>query len=474
MPRSPASDPTPATGATPRGRRLPPPLPRPCLPRARLVAAAREGLAAGLLRIVAGAGYGKTTLLAQAVSGLDAPTAWVTRDPRRGRPSLVDALAATLAHALPGLTVLPRRVRPERRAVALCEEIAARAEDGVVVVIDDAHLLLGSRGETELAALARELPARASLAVASRWTLLGPLGGARPDAVTLAEAELALAPEEARELVVALGSDASPEAAAELAGEAEGWMAGLAPSARPGGDPLDYLLREVVDPLPEAAARFLEDTSHLDRFSAEMAARVTGSEDAAALLALLEERRAFLTPAEGGPGWRRTTACCGRRCIAVWRPGRRPAAPTARRAAQAWEAVGEPEPAARHHLAAGDLSAAVATLAAVGGGEAGRRPPVEGWPRPCPPARRTCRDRCSRRRPSSSTAPTTSARSRRWSRPRGSCSRAATAGGPPLCSCACCAPPLSPEASTTARSRSRASLCPAWTTRTPASWRRPM
>ena len=54
-------------------------------------------------------------------------------------------------------------MRPERRAVALCEEIAARAEDGVVVVIDDAHLLLGSRGETELAALARELPARASL-----------------------------------------------------------------------------------------------------------------------------------------------------------------------------------------------------------------------------------------------------------------------------------------------------------------------
>ena len=386
MPRSPASDPTPAPGAIPRGRRLPPPLPRPCLPRARLVAAAREGLAAGLLRIVAGAGYGKTTLLAQAVSGLDAPTAWVTCDPRPGRSSLVDALAAALGDALPGLTVLPRRVRPERRAVALCEEIAARAEDGVVVVIDDAHLLLGSRGETELAALARELPARASLAVASRWTLLGPLGGARPDAVTLAEAELALAPEEARELVAALGADASPEAAAEQAGEAEGWMAGLVLSARPGGDPLDYLLREVVDPLPEAAARFLEDTSHLDRFSAEMAARVTGCEDAAALMALLEERRAFLAPAEGGPGWRRhhrMLRAALHRHVASRPPAR--SADLHRRAAQAWEAVGEPEPAARHHLAAGDLSAAVATLAAVGGGEAGRRPPVEDWLRAVPP-----------------------------------------------------------------------------------------
>ena len=386
MPRSPASDPTPAPGAIPRGRRLPPPLPRPCLPRARLVAAAREGLAAGLLRIVAGAGYGKTTLLAQAVSGLDAPTAWVTCDPRPGRSSLVDALAAALGDRLPGLTVLPRRVRPERRAVALCEEIAARAEDGVVVVIDDAHLLLGSRGETELAALARELPARASLAVASRWTLPGPLGGARPDAVTLAEAELALAPEEARELVVALGSDASPEAAAEQAGEAEGWMAGLVLSARPGGDPLDYLLREVVDPLPEAAARFLEDTSHLDRFSAEMAARVTGCEDAAALMALLEERRAFLAPAEGGPGWRRhhrMLRAALHRHVASRPPAR--SADLHRRAAQAWEAVGEPEPAARHHLAAGDLSAAVATLAAVGGGEAGRRPPVEDWLRAVPP-----------------------------------------------------------------------------------------
>jgi DNA-binding SARP family transcriptional activator len=346
---------------------------------------AREGLAAGLLRVVAGAGYGKTTLLAQAVAGLEEPAAWVACDPRPGRPSLVDALAGALAGALPGLAAPPRRAGPERRAASLCEEIAARADAGLVLVVDDAHLLLGGRGERELAALARELPAGARLAVASRWTLPEPLGSPRPDAVTLGEPQLALSAEEARELLAALGSDASAEEAAERGREAEGWMAGIVLAARPGGDPLDYLLREVVDPLPQAAADLLEDTSHLDRFTPDMAARVTGRDDAAELLDLLEARRAFLAPAEGGPGWRRHHRLL--RAALQRRAASRPAARTAdihRRAAQAWDAVGEREPAARHHLAAGDLSAAVAALAAVGGGHAGLRRPMEDWLRAVP------------------------------------------------------------------------------------------
>src|SRR4029453_11797456 len=113
----------------------------------------------------------------------------------------------------------PRRAQPERRAAALCEEVAARAEGGGVVVVDDAPP-----------------PIR---------------GGVQP--------ERAPSPEEALELLAALGSDASPEEGAERAGEAEGWMAGVVLSARPGGDPLHYLLREGAAPLPEAAAALLAD-----------------------------------------------------------------------------------------------------------------------------------------------------------------------------------------------------------------------
>jgi DNA-binding SARP family transcriptional activator len=346
------------------------------------VAAAREGLAAGLLRVEAGAGYGKTTLLAQAVEGRDATVAWVACDPRPGRPGVVDALVAALAGALPGLAVPARRARPERRAAALCDEIAGAGGE-VVIVLDDAHLLVGGRGEAELRALARELPPAARLAVGSRWALGELLGGARPDAVALGEAELALAPEEARELLAALGSDASADEAAERSREAEGWMAGVVLSARPGGDALDYLLREVVDPLPEPAARLLEDTSHLERFTPAMAAHVAGRDDAAELLALLDERRAFLVPASGGPGWRRHHRVL--RAALERRAASRPAAQAAelhRRAAEAWTAIGEPEPAARHHLAAGDLSAALAALAGTGAAE---RPAVEDWLRAVPP-----------------------------------------------------------------------------------------
>src|SRR5690606_8246935 len=123
----------------------------------------------------------------------------------------------------------------------------------------------------------------------------------------------------------------------------------------------DYLLAEAVDPLDEASRRLLEDCSVLDRFTDEIASRVTGRDDAPALIEGLLERRAF--PPRGADGWlvqhRLMREALGRR-LAAQRP--QAIRELHGRAAQALAAVGQAEAAARHHLAAGDLSSAIAAL----------------------------------------------------------------------------------------------------------------
>jgi DNA-binding SARP family transcriptional activator len=356
--------------------------PRAPIPRAALVARAREALGGRLLRVVAGAGWGKTSLLALALDGWPDPVVWCACDARLGRGGLSDALALGLSRAL-GLDAPPAPAPgddPEARAAALCDEIAARAPRDLVVVLDDVHRLLGTPAEAELAALARDLPPQVHLAVAGRGALPEPLGGPRPDAVDLDERALELSVEECAELLERLG--AAPADAAERHREAEGWIAGVVLGARGGaaaGEPGEYLLREVVDALPEPAARLLEDTSVVDRFSARLAAGISGREDAGALIELLLARHAFVVPAEAGEGWYRQhrllRAALARRVEA----GSPRAAELHRRAARAWADAGEHEAAARHHLAAGDLSAAVTALRPLRDEDPARGPQLGDW-----------------------------------------------------------------------------------------------
>ena len=348
---------TPSRGARGSSRTAPPRPPSPCLPRDDLVRRARAGLEGGLLRVCAPAGYGKTTLLAQAVRELPGPVVWCACDARVARAGLARTLG----------------------------EAAAGAPDGeLTVVLDDVDALLGTPAEEELAELVRELPMRARLAVAGRRAGASPLTAPRPEAVDLDERALAVSPDECTRLLAALGVDASPEEAAEAQRRAEGWIAGIVLAARSSGDPGDYLLAEAVDPLDEPARRLLEDCAILDRFTPEIAARVAGREDAGALIAQLLERRAFLERDDAG--WLRQHRLMRdalQRRLAVERPGSLMALHG--RAAAALDAVGQPEAAARHHLAAGDLAAAITALApertAARGGGAG----VGEWLEAVPP-----------------------------------------------------------------------------------------
>ena len=351
----------PTTGTPLRGRSAGARPPRPCLPRGALVARARAALEGPLLRVVAGAGYGKTALLALATAGNE-PVVWLTADAAMARSGLARPLAAALSAVVPGLRP-SRASAPGDRALSLLQAVAARHPRDLILVVDDAHELLDGPAEAELAALGADLPSQLHVAVASRGALPPPLGGPRADAADLDERRLTLTADECAELLVALAADAGPEEAARLHYESEGWITGILLTARASGDPLEVLLRSVVDPLPEPVAGLIEELAVMERFTPATAAAVSGRADAPALLEEALARHAFLVPDEEGGGRLRHHRML-RAALLARLAGRPPAHAAAlhRRAAASWAAVGEHEAAARHHLAGGDLASAMTAL----------------------------------------------------------------------------------------------------------------
>ena len=167
-----------------RTRLLPPRLPPGCVARPRLAEAVRRGLEGRLVAVVAGAGYGKTTLLAQVIADEPRPWAWCSCDGRiLDARSLVAHVAAGVAESVPGFDARLDLEGPADDVVAdLSNELLATVSEDLVVVLDDVHALPpdATAGVTLLTEL---VPDSVHLAIAGRMPLPVPLGAAarRPD-----------------------------------------------------------------------------------------------------------------------------------------------------------------------------------------------------------------------------------------------------------------------------------------------------
>lgn len=325
-----------------------------------------------MLRVVAPAGYGKTALVADAVRAHDA-VAWVSAAAPAVRSDPISALAGTLG--VPVASSGGGRAGADARAEDLCRAVERTGTRGAVLVVDDAHRLT-ARGVTEVAALAVRAAGTTRLAIVGRHDLPQSLVAARPDAATIGPETLALSAQECAALMSLLGREPTMEEAAQRAHETEGWITGVVLGERAGADPLDYLLREAVDPLPADAAALLVELSILDRFTPALAATVTERQDAPDLIRLIRARGGFLVEStREGPPWlrhhRQMRAALARRIADT------PAAALAalhRRAAAAWRSLGHPEAAARHHLAGGELEQAIEALEPLARAEPRRTP----------------------------------------------------------------------------------------------------
>jgi LuxR family maltose regulon positive regulatory protein len=361
------------------------PRPRPgFVPRPRLLARLGEGKERELVLVCTPAGFGKTSLLGDWARHRRRPVAWLSLDAGDNDPArfwrhvaaALDGVRPGVAERVAGLLGPPPPRSFAGLVAALVNELAD-ADDELVLMLDDYHLIRVAAVHASLGFLLEHLPASLRLVLASRADPPLPLARlrARGQLAELRAADLRFTPEEAAQLLhAAVGPELSEAAVATLEARTEGWVAGLqlaALSLRGHGDiaafvegfsgghryVLDYLTEEVLARQPEPLRGFLLETSVLERLSGPLCDAVTGRADSQALLEESERANLFLVPLDEVRGWWRyhhLFADLLRARLQLTHPER---VPQLHHAAAAWsEQHGLADDAVRHALAAGDAA----------------------------------------------------------------------------------------------------------------------
>ncbi len=238
--------------------------------------------------VVAPAGYGKTTLLAQWAERKAPRVGWVSVDDRDNDPVV---LLTYIAVALDRVEAIDPRVfralassgagiEVPRRLVAAM----ARMQHPVALVIDNFEVVTNPESLDAIAALALGLPMGSQLAIGSRDVLPLPTARLRAQGgiVEVGIDDLAMDSHEAGPLLLEAGVELGGADLDELVRRTEGWPVGLylaALAVNAGGSPTaagaaltgddryigDYLRSEILDRVSPAEASFLTHTSILDR-----------------------------------------------------------------------------------------------------------------------------------------------------------------------------------------------------------------
>jgi LuxR family maltose regulon positive regulatory protein len=141
--------------------------------RPRLSEELRRGDEAALTLLSAPAGFGKTTALTDWLSTVDPQpmrsVAWLSLDTRDSDPALFwRYVVATLATVAPDVAdILPEPGPPETALSALINQLAA-ARGGVVLVLDDYHVIESPEIHEGVAFLLEHLPPRVRVVIAGR------------------------------------------------------------------------------------------------------------------------------------------------------------------------------------------------------------------------------------------------------------------------------------------------------------------
>jgi LuxR family maltose regulon positive regulatory protein len=304
--------------------------------RTDLVACVRAGLELPLTLITAPAGFGKTTLLLQALAA-DPPlrVAWLALDTDDNDPlHFWQYVATTLERALPGLgapTLARRYESPppdgDELVTALINTAAALPPDPpVLLVLDDYHLISDPQIQHQMSRLLDHLPSQLHLALLTRADppLALPRRRARGHLSEVRAAELRFTPAEiATFFQHHHGITLDTALLDALAERTEGWAASLqltalalahAPDAEQRTvaqllaaerNLLDYLTDEVLNGLPPNMQQFLVQTAILDRLHADLCAELLGctSAEAAELLTQSEQLGLFVIRLDNSGTW---------------------------------------------------------------------------------------------------------------------------------------------------------------------------
>jgi LuxR family maltose regulon positive regulatory protein len=319
-----------------------PPLRPELVSRPRLIERLNAGLDRKLTLISAPAGFGKTTLLSEWVSGWEQPVAWVSldegdNDPSRFLAYLIAALQtieANIGKETLGALQSPQPPPAESVLTVLINEMAAVFQGDPcgrpysrpnVLVLDDYQVIEAQPVHRALIFLLDHLPLQMHLVIATRSDPPLPLarlrGRGQLSQVHLAD--LRFTPDKAAEFLnQAMGLGLSADNVAALVSRTEGWIAGLqmaAVSMQGREDAtgfiqaftgsnryvLDYLVEEVLQRQSENIQTFLFQTAILDRLTGSLCDAVTGREDGQSTLERLERANLFIMPLDNERRWYR-------------------------------------------------------------------------------------------------------------------------------------------------------------------------
>jgi LuxR family transcriptional regulator, maltose regulon positive regulatory protein len=387
--------------------------------RPRLHERLARALDARLTLVVAPAGWGKSTLVAQWLRGVSVPSGWLSLDAADGdvtRFWRYLLLAVQQADASVGAAALRRLdaagADVERDVLPVLVNELAGTRGDLVLVLDDYHIIGSGPVHRSVGALLDHAPGTLHLIAISRTD--PPLSLSRlrvaGDLVEIRAEHLRFTAEEAaRMLDRAAVPDLSAGEVQRLVARTEGWAAGLQLAALrltdradrkarvdfidrfTGADRhvVDYLGEEVLGSLPPRLREFLLQTSVLPRLCAPLADAVTGRDDAVRSLDEIQRGNPFLSALDDEGRWFRYHQLF-RDLLRYELERSRLAEPAVlhRRAAEWFRDHGESGEAIGHAIASRDLELAGALIA-----EAwrpvfnlGHLQTVQGWLDALPPA----------------------------------------------------------------------------------------
>jgi LuxR family maltose regulon positive regulatory protein len=352
--------------------------------RARLHDLLREGNVLPLTLVVAPAGWGKSTLVADWLRQERISAGWVSLDAgdddshRFWRYLLVAA-----GQAGPGAgTAALRRLDAAKSDVlrdvlpTFINEVTS-AGAPLVLVLDDYHLITSAQVHASVAALLDRCPPQLHLVLITRADPPLPLSRlrVRGELAELRAEQLRFSLDETREFFGArLETQLSEQDVHRLLTRTEGWAAGLQLAAlrlRDRTDPsafierftgadwhiVNYLGEEVLTSQAPRVREFLLVTSVLNRMCAPLCNALTGRADGAELISEVNRANLFLIPLDDERYWFRYHHLFGgllRHELARMAPEQ----PSAlhRRAAEWYATYGDPAEAISHAIASGDDS----------------------------------------------------------------------------------------------------------------------
>jgi LuxR family transcriptional regulator, maltose regulon positive regulatory protein len=338
-----------------------------------------------VVTVVAPAGYGKTTLLAQWAAVERRPVVWVSIDARDNDVLIllkhliaavdrIEPLDPRLLQSL-GTPVTSKRTATIARAMSAL----LRRRKPILFVLDDVDLLRSQESRDVLSTLVEHSPRRTTLALGARALPKLRLAGlrAKGELQEVGVAELALSSWEAKVLLRDAGADLDEAEEADLVERCEGWPAALylgclsrrdqphRPAHFAGDDRYlaEYIRTEYLSHLRPRELRFLRRASALDVLSGSLCDAVLQEEGSARELGKIARANLFLVRIERARGWYRFHPLFRdvlHRELIEEEP--EVIAHLHRRACEWYQARGQLEAALKHADAAGDMKRAAALI----------------------------------------------------------------------------------------------------------------